>query len=259
MPYVRKSRTARRKPKSKNVRAPAKRKSYSRKRRAAPSTLGSLSNSRSILAKDRPQRQVGPLPFAREYYVRLPYADSFQQSAATSYANQFGVTTWNLASLYDPDVSGIGHQPMMYDQLTGIYRKYWVYGCKVQIEYSDPSADHLFLSYCVRTRNLAGVNGKTISQATEQRNCKVFPMVNTGSQKKTVSFYVDLAKAHGIPKIVFKTDEEQYAAAYNASPAGFCYLEIGTASTNNSAVSVNIRLRLTYFARMYDYLTQSQS
>ncbi len=259
MPYA-KRKTMRKSTRKAPVRVTRVRTSAPRRKTAyksrTKSTLGSLGGR--VQLRDRPQRQIGAQPFARSMFVRLAYSDSFSQSAPAT-TNLYGVTTWSLNSLFDPDVTGTGHQPMQYDQLTGIYRKYQVYGAKVQLEFSNPSTDGLFVGYALRARALVGINALTVGEATEHRNTVQTPMQNTGTQLKRFSFYVKIHELCGVPKLLYNAGEAQFAAAYNANPTEFAYLEVGTCSTTGSAISVNVRIRITYFAKMYNYLTQSQS
>lgn len=44
--------------------------------------------------------------------------------------------SFSCNSLYDPDVSGVGHQPMYFDQLTALYDHYTVIGSQVTIKVS---------------------------------------------------------------------------------------------------------------------------
>jgi len=210
------------------------------------------------MLKDKPSHQQGPLPFAREMYVRIPYVDQFQQSAPAT--QLFGVTSWALNSLFDPDQTGSGHQPYQYDQLTGIYKKYMVYKAKVDLVFSNPTADDLIVAYSVRTANLAGINGSSIASIGERRNTKSFAMVNTGNQKKSISFFVDMATSFAQPNVLFKANEDKFAAAYNANPTNILFLEVATACTTAlGTTGVNVQLRITYYARLYDYYTQAQS
>ena len=40
---------------------------------------------------------------------------------------------FNLNSLYDPDRTGVGHQPRGFDQIKTLYNRYRVYGCAYKV------------------------------------------------------------------------------------------------------------------------------
>lgn len=219
--------------------------------------MGNLGSNAAPVLTMRPQRQVGPQAFAREMYVRLPYTDF--ANLVTGTGGTFVIRTFNLNSLASIIPAGGGHQPRQFDQLSGIYRKYWVSGVKVTITATNPNVDGLVCAYALRARNILGIDGTTVTEAAELQNCRQANLHNTGSQTKQWSFYVDIAKLCGVPKIVYKTDESQFAAAYNASPTEFAYLEIGLCMPMLQAASAQFRTDLVYYARMYNYLTPSAS
>lgn len=256
MPYAKRKRpTTRKRTAAVPRRKAARRRRPASKRGSTKTTLGPMSGGLQL--RDRPQRQSGRMPFARSMFVRLNYADSFGQNAPAT--NVYGITTWNLNSLFDPDATGAGHQPQQYDQLTAIYRRYHVYGCKVDIEFSNPTADGLFVAWSVRARNTAGIITASIAQLGELPHVKQMPMHNTGSQVKRVSFFVNMRDICHVPKLIYNSDEAQFSAAFNANPLEFIYLEIGTCTTTGVAIGVNVRLRLTYFAKMYNAITAPPS
>lgn len=43
--------------------------------------------------------------------------------------------TFNMTSIFDPDTTGVGHQPMYHDQFANIYAHYTVLGSKIRAEF----------------------------------------------------------------------------------------------------------------------------
>lgn len=71
----------------------------------------------------------GPLPGV--FYARLPYFDK-------GYSIDPGIGTptfyyWQANSAYDPDGSGVGHQPRGWDQLAALYNNYEVYYATITV------------------------------------------------------------------------------------------------------------------------------
>lgn len=73
-------------------------------------------------------------PFGKQFYTKLRYneAHTFSAGGAANFASSYEM---NLNSLYDPNESGIGHQPMGFDQLMGIYEKYTVVAAKITVAF----------------------------------------------------------------------------------------------------------------------------
>ncbi len=74
------------------------------------------------------------------------------------------IRQWSGNGLFDPDISGVGHQPRGYDELSAIYGKYIVYASKI----------YLF-----------GTNRST----TEQVQFGVWPAVGTPALTEDYDFY----------------------------------------------------------------------
>lgn len=65
--------------------------------------------------------------------VKLPYYEQFSLSnAASAGANYF----WNLNSIWDPNRSGVGHNPSYYKAWSGIYNRYRVMGVKARVTFA---------------------------------------------------------------------------------------------------------------------------
>ena len=58
--------------------------------------------------------------------AKLIYAENGYQLNTTS--GLCGVRIFSLSSLFDPDVTGTGHQPVGYDQIMALYEEYIVKG-----------------------------------------------------------------------------------------------------------------------------------
>ena len=63
-------------------------------------------------------------PFAQRYITSMKYSQTFTISSALGAVQRF-----NLNNIYDPDRTGVGHQPYGYDQLGAIYNRYRVIAC----------------------------------------------------------------------------------------------------------------------------------
>jgi len=68
------------------------------------------------------------IPFTR--VVKLRYATQINLASASS--STVRLHTFSGNNLYDPDVSGIGHQPLGHDQMAALYEYYRVRGSKIR-------------------------------------------------------------------------------------------------------------------------------
>jgi len=51
-----------------------------------------------------------------------------------------GVKVFSANGMFDPNISGVGHQPMLFDQMTELYKKYTVIGAKLRFVYRSAEA-----------------------------------------------------------------------------------------------------------------------
>lgn len=99
-----------------------KRRTYRRKR------------ARRLRKRGRPSRLRYKGNFiSDQYYCKLSYADTINFSSTSG---AMATQQYQFNNLQDPDYtnSGSNHQPMGYDQLTGIYEYYQVYGVKYNLK-----------------------------------------------------------------------------------------------------------------------------
>lgn len=96
-----------------------------------------------------------PHGFNNTYTVRLTYADVTNH--VFSGAGGSGSQYWSLNSIYDPNASGGGHQPLMRDLWASQYDYYTVLACHYHIEIYNCAADSI--GWTVVGTNLQKVSG----------------------------------------------------------------------------------------------------
>lgn len=81
----------------------------------------------------------GLTPFPNTKIVRHKYVDNIQFPAITS-AVGYGKYTFRANSVYDPDFSGVGHQPMFHDEMAAQYTHYTVLSSYIRITIAAENA-----------------------------------------------------------------------------------------------------------------------
>lgn len=100
------------------------------------SRKGISSNRLYKVSKTRIPRQVA----SQRLRVRLPYWDVIQMPGAGT--DGYSEYVLSLSSVYDPDITGSGHQPRGYDQWANLYNAYRVINCYWTVRFytSDTNA-----------------------------------------------------------------------------------------------------------------------
>lgn len=72
-------------------------------------------------------------PVPRTMMTKMKYVSSFAIDPALGVV---GVRVFSTNGLYDPDITGVGHQPRGFDQLMALYDHYTVCGSKISVQFS---------------------------------------------------------------------------------------------------------------------------
>lgn len=114
---------------------PPRRKNY-RRRRSAPARRRRTFKRRRFNRVSRPILEG----FPKQKLVKLRY---IEQISLDPGLNTFTVSEWRANSVFDPNLSGVGHQPMGFDQWSNIYERYVVCGSKINVQYAPITGTNL--------------------------------------------------------------------------------------------------------------------
>lgn len=193
----------------------------------------------------------GAAPVAKKHIVRLKYADVF---GFTVSAGSTSVQAMNLNSLFDPDRTGVGHQPYGFDQLAALFAHYRVFRTKWHIEFAG-SSDRLHAT-------VIPVNALPVT--TSYSNLMEQPL----AINKALSFdggfpikfkgSISLPKLTGASSVQYKTDD-RYSAAVGASPTELMTLYIQLYNPTAAGVTTSCSVVMVFYSEFYDPITLSAS
>lgn len=187
-------------------------------------------------------------------WQELTYCQTFgiSSSAAT---NILGTEqAFRLNSLYDPDLTGAGHQPYYFDQLTGQYTGYRVYEVAWRITAWSPSVTTQAVAVlATSSADTYTLTGQTASYIDEKPN-GFYERIGDGSQPLTC---VGSRKIWEIEGISFNhwLGNPAYEATIGASPTQCPLLHIAVndwaSSVGSQNVSFDVRLyfKCAFFGR----------
>lgn len=199
-------------------------------------------------------------PVKPTYFCKHVYCDTFTLTSSTG--GVFGTEqVFRLNSLFDPDFTGVGHQPYGRDTLAALYNQYKVLGTLVEVRWTDTSGDGavggLLIQQPADSMTLAGM---AIGQAGEKPGAKLSFVSNTGEQNSYVKQYVSIQKASGLTPVQFKADTNVYSSVITTSPTLTPWLRLAVADTGGASGTIlHCQVRLTFYAQWFDRITQGQS
>lgn len=149
--------------------------------------------------------------------VKLRYSQSGSWSGSATPAAQ----TFNVNSLFDPDRTGVGHQPSFFDLYASYYSNYYVRGAWVKVTFTNTGATTPV--YAVAFLSDVQSSSQTVEQMSEAKYAKMTCVgLSTGQGQKTLDFpYVSIPRLMGQPNA--EPDDNMYAAV-GASPADCAFL-----------------------------------
>lgn len=168
--------------------------------------------------------------------------------------------------MFDPNYTGVGHQPYGFDQMlgtsatTGFYQKYRVLGSKITASFSSYTAG-------AGDTNVVGIQlvdeATPISTSTfdilEQGKSKYKIMTRMGGSKDLVK----VTKGFGGTSYFgpnYKTDAI-YQALYNADPSGQAYFIVfcGPINPGDNPIAINVLVTLEYIVELTEPQTFAAS
>lgn len=192
--------------------------------------------------------------FPDRMIVKMPYYEDFTLiNAASVNANYF----WNVNSIWDPNRSGVGHNPSGYAQYSQIYNRYRVIGVKVRCLYTIQQIAGGPTAYPLRAYLYAGnesVQGGSYEQL-EQPHTKQALLMPDGSKNA-----VTLTKYFAIPRLAGQTSNsyrgsDRYQAIFGASPSEVITLTAGVHAMQSGQFvtpSVSCAIHMTYYVELFD-------
>lgn len=220
---------------------------YNRKRRGIKTASPSIPASVSI-------RRV----FPPKMYCKLSYADLLVMTVNTAALGPFSGAASQIwqSSLYDPDLSGTGHQPMYYDRLCGasaIYSYYRVFGIGYRFEVTNTNTNQ-DMPVCLLftpAPTAVSVNSKADwLRLEEQSNSKSYSVGSQSSRTRVIKGYMSVAKTNGVKPLTVRTDD-RYRSAYNFNPSEMAYLHFYITSGNTGTTNVaQVKFKMMYYVEL---------
>lgn len=161
---------------------------------------------------------------------------------------------FNLNSIYDPNRTGIGHQPYGHDTFATMYNRYRVISCNWALNFHNPNS--AIRVACIPSNEaLAPANLNEVCENPRGQWKIQLPGGNTQQIKGRIS----------IPSLVGRTKsqymaDDRYQATFGADPAELAILSIFHANLNDVAIiGTSCTITLTYFVEMFDIKHLPQS
>lgn len=186
-------------------------------------------------------------PIAQRYICKMKYAESVQTDAS-------GRFYFNLNSIFDPNGTGVGHQPYGHDTLATLYNRYRVISCSYRV--IAPNASSNLQMGIVPSNSVLSYS--TVAEMKENPRAR-YAVQTPGGPIIPISGKVFLPSLTGRTPAQYMADD-RYQAEFGSSPAEQMVLNILTASQLDIPLTSNACIvELVYTVECFDPKNLAQS
>lgn len=191
-------------------------------------------------------RAITPVP--QRFITQHKYSTTFTIGAAQP------IYRFNLNSLYDPDLTGTGHQPYGFDQMAALFNRYRVFGVSYIVngyQFNNP-----IRIGCVATNDSASPSN--LATLIELPRSKSTIQVNGGA-KSQLKGYVNLPSLTGRTKAEYMADD-RYQAQNNTNPQEALILNVMAQSLSDTSLeSCTMMVTLNFHCEWFDPIVFASS
>lgn len=188
-------------------------------------------------------------PFAQRYITKMKYSDVFTLSTSNN-----GTFYFNLNSVFDPNRTGVGHQPYGHDQLAALYNRYRVISATYNITaYSGGST----IRVAAQPLNELYTTLPSLSAICENPRSKWMIQI-PGGNTKMIKGKVYIPSLVGRNKDQYMADD-RYQAQAGSNPSELAVLGIFGADIGDLAATISCTITLSYTVEWFDPIVVGQS
>jgi len=159
--------------------------------------------------------------------------------------------------MFDPDTTGVGHQPIGYDQLVGsMYDHYTVHHCDVKVHFVSTDITYPQI-VILALQDKAGTTNDP-STVLENGRCVYSVLGPRGGSHQVVTLTMSVDTSVFFGRSVMNGDK--YMGTSTSSPSEGVYLHVGVAGPDSlNTGGVFMWVELTYHARLSEPAVIAQS
>lgn len=167
-------------------------------------------------------------------------------------------------SVYDPDSTGVGHQPRGFDQWSQFYKKYRVYASSIEVDFFQDQAA------------AAGLNNVWILPTSEEPTSVTYGIVSVGENPYSVTGSITPYVGNGTSRLKhYMTTKKMFGErdindnlyegstgnfGTGANPPSLWYWVVGGETTDVTVpIKVRATAKVTYYVELFDRVSLSGS
>lgn len=193
------------------------------------------------------------LGFPMKMNIRHKYRETVP---ITCTAGAMGSYFFSCNSLYDPNKTGTGHQPMYYDQVAAVYSYYVVTGSKISVRVTHDSGSNSAVTIALTKNEDAAISPSNIDGVIEQSWAKSVTLGESSTDVAQLSSSFSMKQRQGASGIA----NDLFRADINNNPVDQTFYQISCQPTDRaSTLLVNVEVTIEYMAVWSDIKEIAQS
>jgi hypothetical protein len=214
-------------------------------RERKPGFVGPQRNPLSMMAKPSRVATLGTLGFPRSLHIKHRYAETFNLVSTTG---ALATYQFSCNGMYDPNITGTGHQPQFFDAVGGVYNHYCVLRSRIEYEFY-PGVNAFLGAYTDDDTSVAS----SIAAVCEQSDSThVLALSGAGQSIKLTKSWEAKDWFGGDIR-----DNDDLAGTIAANPAEQVYFNLAlVACDGTSTVTAFVKVNITYEAVWDEIKTQ---
>lgn len=190
--------------------------------------------------------------FPTKIITILRYTDHYPQ---TSTAGGIATQVMRMNGPFDPDLTGVGHQPMYYDRYAAIYSSHRVLGSRLTAVISGTTLQSTQGPWAF------GINGSTSSSSMgtsvrnrEEQNDGISTVYNGQNTPVVLSFAYSPEIKLGRP-----AGDDTVGAFVNTNPTTQYFAHVWMADLNGATSTANVKITMEYTIEFHGLVQETES
>lgn len=153
---------------------------------------------------------------------------------------------FRLSSIFDPDFTGVGHQPVGHDQLEPLYERYQVWKVDFHVEFANRSTtENQRVGYRISDSSSTSSDPDV---NVENGNCE-WRLITPGGDSKMFTGTVQVPKVHGVSYKQYMSNDD-YGANFGNNPAEEAYFHLWADGLGDDTDPVDAAIHLVYHVKL---------
>lgn len=185
-------------------------------------------------------------PLSNNISTTLHYFDTFQLNPGAIGATATQV--FRLSSIHDPDLTGVGHQPLGHDQLSQLFERYQVYKVDYHIHFLSRDTSINIVGYRISDSPNTSIDDRQVIENGDVEWSGLSPQGGS-CDAKVMTGSVWLNDVHGITYRQYMANDD-YGATFGSNPSEEGFLHVWCDGVDGDTTGCSAFVHLQFHVKL---------